>query len=228
MYYNVKKLVEETDFVQVLSQLGVPMKQSKDHVLCLCPSHIKNIGKQDTHISNCVIKNNHYTCYACGAYGNIINYVTDYYKYELNKNIKFSDICKIIGDMSGGHELYEGEKNDFVIDLNEKDLEVIGLTLKSSISNIINSDKENHKGFHKYKTEYIKTEPFYYNLLNLYNESPKLYNALIQSKALEAIKKYENICNMMKNRHDEYSVSNYLKYFTLYNNAKKIYENHIN
>ena len=95
--YDVEALLAAADIREIARQLGA----YAGPVFCQCPT-----GHPETQYNHCSVHKDYYHCFSCGAAGDAISYVREYYTNVLGQTLTFLEACEIIGDMFGGHELY--------------------------------------------------------------------------------------------------------------------------
>ena len=92
---NLDLLKTEIDVSVVLDTLGVETKEKGNKIWFLCPFHSdKNIG------SAYFTEKGYYTCFSCGAKGDIFDFVMEHNKSS------FSEAIEFLGNLFGGIEKY--------------------------------------------------------------------------------------------------------------------------
>ena len=125
--YNLELLTETVTPEDVAHAIGLEIVKKGKNVYCECPSHRKFLGRADGKVSNCVLNDYGYVCFACGAHGSVFDMVMDYC------DISFKEAVKKIADIAGVSETVDKDgikmkKPPF----SAEDLELIGL---SSLAN---------------------------------------------------------------------------------------------
>lgn len=155
---NLDLLKNEIDVSVVLDTLGVETKEKGNKIWFLCPFHSdKNIG------SAYFTEKGYYTCFSCGAKGDIFDFVMEYNKSS------FSEAIEFLGNLFGGVEKYGSSEP---ASAETKQYKRFRLTKdETTILNI--PDNINLKS------------------LYLYNES--YYKNFILNKASELLERYKNL-----------------------------------
>ncbi len=122
--YDVEALLTAADIREIARQLGA----YAGPVFCQCPT-----GHSETQYNHCSVHKDYYHCFSCGAAGDAISYVREYYANILGQTLTFPEACEIIGDMFGGHELYslspsKAKRRVENPPFNKDELSVLGLT----------------------------------------------------------------------------------------------------
>lgn len=147
--YDTKKLRDAADCREIAILLGIPQDESERKKIsgetpmrfaCVAPGHAGTERRYD----NFAVYRHHCKCYSCGwgmdtgpdgkrSSKDVFDLVKAYYENYLHKPISFEDVCGIIGDLSGGRELYildKDGKNGFQQEpfpLTPEELRMIGL-----------------------------------------------------------------------------------------------------
>jgi hypothetical protein len=190
-------LLEEADAITVAEYLGMEMQKKGSNIFICCPGHEKRLGKPDTRISNCVLLEKGYKCFACNKYVGIIDMVIEY------TGCTYPEALNMVADACGGVALYDAEGKNMVVDrlpLSMSDLELLGLRPKIQeypILNASNCEFEIEDYLCRYSDgEFLMYEKRFRPSLNkMYRDNRRGYNILIAAKAKEAIAKYEAAIN---------------------------------
>lgn len=206
--FDVDRLIEAADSVEIAETIGLPIKRAGKNIYCECPSHRKVLGKDDTHISNCVLTPHGYHCFACGAKGTVIQMVMDYC------NMSFPQALEYVAKITGGNFRIQKNETDTPIKrhpLNAEDLELIGIT---SIANPegdagkeiigVSDFRPKDNVFFRRGNEYIIYSSVKRITLNqLFNENEDLYYKLIEENAKAALVKYKKLYSCFSDRGGE-------------------------
>ena len=120
--YDIDKLIETANSLDVAEAIGLPIKRSGRNIFCECPSHRKILGKDDSNISNCVLTPHGYNCFACGAKGTVLQMVMDYC------DVSFPRALEIVAGVTGGNFHVSSDSAHKKQPFNADDLELIGIT----------------------------------------------------------------------------------------------------
>lgn len=209
--YDKRRLLEEATGFSVAEYLGMDVVKRGKYYFIQCPGHMKQMGKYDRVKSNCILTNKGYKCYACGAEGNVITMVQEYYEYILGTPIPFAEVLGIIGDSLGGRKqfLISGEEvNVQQIHLSKQDYELIGLSQTYYFDEIVNATRNKTDDTLLYKKSkdfetsgiYLVYEKGKISMVTLMNECPELYLSLIRQYSKTAAQKYKRLINDYCNR----------------------------
>lgn len=95
--FDLEKVREDANALEVAEYLGLEViKSGKNHYI-RCPEHIRNIGKADRSIGNCILSEKGYHCFACGGKGDAIKLA------QLTENIDFIDAVNVVIEAVGGN-----------------------------------------------------------------------------------------------------------------------------
>ena len=229
MMYDIQLLLDHTNLIDVIQQLGIPYKKAGNKYFCLCPDHLERLGKSDNNISNCEVSEDRYYCYVCGGHGNAINFIQKYYKNELKKEISLPTACEILSAFAGGKEMFLDNNNiKRNFPLTNDELSIIGLTNKSNCLSYVNgtNDKEEGKKYKLYykNGEYLKKQIIPYNIFQLYYDDEETFNWLILTKACDFMNIYKKQLEMT-DTNDFIEIYDYLNIKKKFNIARQIYIN---
>ena len=190
-------LLREANCIDVAQYIGMDVVKRGANYFTRCPGHEKRLGKPDTKISNCVLYEKGYICYACDP---------NHLHNAIDMTMEFLD-CSFGQALSTIAEIYGGAKNFQVEDdgkpkenipLTPEDLALIGLKPSGKLlipTNGSFSHFEPCEGhcIEKIGKEYLNVKtPTSYSLLQLKRTNEEAFNHIIMMKAKEAKLKYEN------------------------------------
>lgn len=194
--YNLDLLTETVTPKDVANAIGLEVVPKGKNVYCECPSHRKYLGRADGKVSNCVLNDYGYVCFACGAHGSIFDMVMDYC------DVSFKEAVKKIAAIAGVSETAEEDgtklkKSPF----SAEELELIGL---SSLANpkgdagkeIIGVSKSRPVAgaFFRRGDEYVLYASAKRITLNqLFQEDEKLYFQIVADNAKIYLDKYNEV-----------------------------------
>lgn len=123
------RIIENASILEVAEYIGMTTSQERSgkRVKCLCPSH------NDKNLGSCFLytDQNTYYCFACGAKGNVIDIVMDYYKWNRSDGQRAREAMCIVAAATGMTDVYADINNApkyyGKVPPNE-DLEFIGLS----------------------------------------------------------------------------------------------------
>ena len=160
---DINNIRSSVDIVEVISEY-VPLMSKGKNYLGVCPFH------DDNHPSMSVSKEKQiYTCFSCGATGNVFKFLMDY------KSITFKEALKILADRSG-ISVNIGEVKEQIT--HPKLYETYELALKFYQNNI------NTKAGEKAK-EYLKTRNFDEEVIKEFEVGLSLSDGRLLYKLLE-------------------------------------------
>ena len=81
---SLSERIKSIDIVPVAESIGVELRKQGSRHVGLCPIHSEKFG-------SFTIKDNRFSCYGCGAYGDTVDLIQQYY------GISFLDACKHLG-----------------------------------------------------------------------------------------------------------------------------------
>ncbi|BBA85343.1 DNA primase [endosymbiont of Sipalinus gigas] len=172
---NLLKDISIIDFVKLILNL----KKIGDNFFALCPFHKEN---NPSFVVNELKKKYH--CFGCGAHGNIIDFIKNYYNINFYETIKLLNI-----DIKNKYNLSNIKKNKYFF-LYSKMNEICNIYKKNLIENINN----------KYLLKFISDKKWDINIIKFFNIGFSYNNVLINNfknlyllKNLGLIIKYKNI-----------------------------------
>jgi hypothetical protein len=186
-------LLEEADAITVAEYLGMEMQKKGSNIFICCPGHEKRLGKPDTRISNCVLVEKGYKCFACNKYVGVIDMVMEY------TGCSYPEALTIVADACGGVALYDSDEKHVVFDklpLSMSDMELLGLKPRIQEYPVLNASDQEFE-IEDYLCRCVDGEFLMYekrfrpSLNKMYRDNRRGYNILIAAKAKEAISKYE-------------------------------------
>ena len=131
---KINEIRQSIDIVDIISSY-LPLTTKGKNFFGVCPFH------SDHSPSMSVSKEKQiYTCFSCGATGNVFNFIMDY------ENISFLDAVKICADKAG---IIINTKNNYVIDKNKNLYDIYDITQKFYINNINTSNGKEAKEYLK-------------------------------------------------------------------------------
>ena len=128
--YDKVSLKDDLSLIDVATSLGVKMQPgSRSERKILCPSH------SDQHFGSCFVREKKWHCYACGAGGDVFNFIMAI------QNCTFPDAVKTAAELTGHPDdflLSDKEASDFLSKVSNcpitpEDLKLIGLSQKVQI-----------------------------------------------------------------------------------------------
>ena len=190
------------DMENIADAIGLPTKKKGKHLYCECPSHRKVLGRDDNNISNCILTDYGYKCFACGTKGDIFQMVMDYC------DVPFSRAAQIVYGITGKAPRNSDDSVAKTQPFDSNDLELIGIT---SIANpegdagreIIGVSKcrpESNVFFRRGNEYVLYSSVKRITLTQLFVEEEKLYYELIQKNAEVALEKYKNLYSCFNDR----------------------------
>lgn len=216
MIYDKDLLLESVSAIDVAEALGLPMKYIGNRCYIPCPTHLTELGKEDTNLGNCILHDKGCYCFACSKGVNTINLI------RYTTNCSFPKALEFMANLSGDEELFSAENgfNEKInMPLTNSELEFIGLAPKNPQKGfLVNAGEYNETIPNLYsvksntlreKPEWIydeendeveeiinlKTEFLFYrkepglSMLSLFSENKEAFYSLTMSKALDC---YEN------------------------------------
>lgn len=118
---KINEIRKSVDIVDIISSY-LPLTTKGKNFFGVCPFH------SDHSPSMSVSKEKQiYTCFSCGASGNVFNFIMDY------ENISFIDAVKICADKAG---IILNTKTSFVVDKNKKLYDIYDIAQKFYLNNI--------------------------------------------------------------------------------------------
>ena len=175
---NRNEMVDAIDMEAYVDYLGIEKRRAGTRTFIRCPSHLKNLGKEDRKISNAVICGKGYYCYACGEYHSVIDMA------QMVLGCDFKGAVKNIEKFLGKNYEIEGDKKDPLSDkcpLSKDELRLIGFDLKKGFSRAYTGVTA--EGELKYESAYTSID-------QLYRENPAGFRYMVGSKALFTREKY--------------------------------------
>lgn len=103
MAYNLEKLNEELDTVQVAEALGLnPQRAGGGTFKITCPGHFRRLGRYDRHPSAVLFTNTPkgYYCFSCGTFVDVFDMVREVKECSLKEAFGF------VADLFGGRSAY--------------------------------------------------------------------------------------------------------------------------
>lgn len=95
MSLSTKAILETVDMRVVAESLGLEMKTYGKRYSILCPFH------NDKHFGSCVLTENGYHCFACGAHGNVFRLI----QHVLH--ISYSNAIRYTAEICGGEAQFD-------------------------------------------------------------------------------------------------------------------------
>lgn len=194
---DFQKLIEYADPEMVFRAVGMQMATQNGKTFLLCPGHKITLGREDRNIGSCVITPKGCYCYACARGYDTIQSVAYFLDIDMPTAAKqVAEICGISDFYADGtSQLYEYRL------LNEKELSLIGLTLKKkgygAITNLAYFDEASAQRKGKEDTPcgicYYVCEPVPFDLRCLALKEPATYRWLVLEKTKEASEKYQGL-----------------------------------
>ena len=189
-------LLEEADARTVAEYLGMEVVRKGAHDFICCPGHEKRLGRPDTNISNCILTDKGYRCFACNKSVNIIDMTMEF------TGCSYPEALNMIADACGGSALYKTDgkiSKDITpkIMLSAYDLSILGLKPEKTEYPILNASdvpfeaEEDDEACKMVNGEYLLCKRQHHSLNQMYKDNRLGYNYLVLSKANEAMKKYE-------------------------------------
>ena len=210
--YDINALLDAADALTVAQHLGIEIKRKGSRNFIRCPGHESRLGKPDYKISNCVLFDKGYKCFACGESVGIIQMVQEV------TGCSFAEALDIIADTCGGSSLYQTTNKKSSTPqkqaLRKEDLEIIGINPDFDEFNgiIINGyNSPIYVDSSKIKTYVIKKGHEYLvcqkkemlTLSKILTKNKKLYRQIVAQKAKEAMIKYETALRVFCSRDAE-------------------------
>ena len=166
--YDVEALLLSADIREIARNLGT----YAGPVFCQCPT-----GHPETQFNHCSVHKDYYHCFSCGAAGDAISYVREYYSHVLGQTLTFLEACEIIGDMFGGHELYtlstsSGRSKVERPPFNKEELNILGLTQANKDKTTIRLD-------------------------SLFTQNRTLYFTIIRERSIEMCNKIDTLASLL-------------------------------
>lgn len=193
--YNIDLLLENADTLTVALHIGIEVVTKGRYNYITCPGHLDYMGKYDNKISNAILTEKGYHCFACSRSVGLIDMVREYYKNYLSIELDFVSALEIIAETCGGKEMYLISKNDSinspiiqrnVFILNKQELEFIGLSTSGNNIIITNSKKEYNMDKQKKYRKHFKFDDnkndFNVEYLEYYNEPESIYTFYNEDK----------------------------------------------
>jgi hypothetical protein len=211
-------LKEMVSVEEVANQLGLRTKYKSGKMWLECPNHMKNLGKVDKNLTNCVVSqdNKSYYCFGCRSGGDIftmvmnylslsfvdaLNWIIDSFGIDKESIAMSEERSEVVKEASylkpffeviglGTHLPTEFVTQEYGYECDIPTNPPVGTYIKRSIDE---ADEPNYQ-----KMERIKITP-----LQLKAEDPEAYNYLVSSKmqeAKEALDEQEKIAKTMVDR----------------------------
>lgn len=189
MRYDKKSILEYADCLEIADMLGIEKNVRGNKVYIACPEHIKNTGRRESKIDNCILSEKGYYCFSCLAKGNAISLVMNYL------DVDEEEACRTISIMLGDELMFvKGEDNTTVrFPFSKEELTSIGLisgvTIEHPCYGSLNKPymPEGYKMSRKvYGNDYTVVKTEYYSILDLMKEDPEGFTYMLQGKLCEA------------------------------------------
>lgn len=204
-----QQLINEADPLTVAEYIGMNVVRKGSHNFISCPGHKARLGKEDRNISNAVLTDKGYHCFACHETVGLIDMVMEFL------NCDFKTAIYLIAEACGGEDRFVSDNKKSKmrrITLSREDLELLGLASPDfSERHIVNaSDTEPITEPHQYSVmtngEYIVySKNSGWSLTKLAQKDCWAYKNLIARKAREAMEKYSVFLSEYCSRNSEKS-----------------------
>ena len=195
--YDKEKILSEVTGFMVVDMLGLDFTKKGKYTWIYCPGHTEGVGKADTHMSNCVVTDYGYYCFACHRGRNVISMTME------STGCSYQEALEMLSDYIGGAEINVDERKGIkkFCPLTQEDLLLLGLCPKKNsnikiIKNITEEPVSNHS---QKVVEFDGSEDIVYyenfqhvsvGIGQLFQEDKEAYHKLIQSKFVE---QYEDV-----------------------------------
>lgn len=190
----------------VAEHIGLETKRKGRNLFCECPSHRKIVGKPDGEISNCVLYEDGYKCFACGASGNVFDMVKDYCDVPFVEAVK--RVAAIAGISENTDKTSERAKKP---PFTANELELIGITTVANpngdagreIIGLSYTRPEVGSYFRRGDEYVLFASAKRITLNSLFQEDERLYYQLVADNAKIYLDKYETVCAAFDDRSSE-------------------------
>lgn len=102
MRFEISELLEQVNCSDLAEYLGIEQVKKGKRIYIRCPEHVKNTGKEERKIDNCILSENGYHCFSCQAHGNAISLVRNFLEVD------FKTACKEISKFMGCEDFFQG------------------------------------------------------------------------------------------------------------------------
>lgn len=155
---DIKDIKETINLIDLAERLGIEVRRNNKTQAIRCPNHMKELGKEDNHLGNCLAGNKSYWCFACNSGGDIFTLVMNVC------DCSFPEAIKIIENMYGV-SVSSNFNPEEAQPLNASELELLGLN-KSSMQKLYTYSRQ--KYYDVVRQELSKKETCVKNCLENY------------------------------------------------------------
>lgn len=211
-------VLDEVTCIEAADELGLGMVTRNGRVYVECPFHLKEFGKRDRNIGNCIISKNgrHCHCFACGGDGNAIDMVMAY------ESLSFCDATDWLAEKRAPHllldtEAEKGKKRDNKkCPFSEEEFQIIGIHTSevslpyAMVSSKYDANKKRMESEGKSSKSYREiiypdaSEDGYVlichkgiiSIRDIFRENKALFWSIVEPKAMEACEKYRHLIDV--------------------------------
>ncbi len=187
--YDINKLKSDLSCIDVASECGLKIKKKgNNRYQMLCPAH------NDKHFGSCYVYDKKWTCYACGAGGDVFDLITciegcdSKDSYRLAAAHTYNPNAYLLNDSS----IYEEKERLLKFPIKDSDLKLLRLRKSGYIYDITSAGYEETSNTIDCEENdcgkiYLYGNKIKVSLYELWESDPEAFAYIIKGKCLEAL-----------------------------------------
>lgn len=189
MGIDIQRLKDAADSYTVAQFIGMEIIDKGKYKYIRCPGHLNRLGKEDKKISNAILTDYGYHCFACSCGVSVFNMVQEFLDCD------FGTALRTVAEAMGGADIYSVErspfdkhnKNELTLPLTVEEIHKLGFCLTVRIDSSIPYPAKNLNSF--------------------YNKHRDLCKNMLLGRCISKIKEYEEKIKKLDRSNPEFKAT---------------------